>query len=302
MNLRIALALLSVTLAGCANFRAVSEFAQQTSKVTGVVRAEFVQLDVLCKEQAELSIVINDIKDEQPLKTCQAYRATQGRLAVVTLDVLDGYAQALGALADKRNFDLSADIDTLGGQVQSLRDGAGNPVVSPAEVTALTKIVEVLADIVTEARREAAVKRLVQEKPDLVVTGRILRSFFVVDPSAPPGRAKAPYTNLVGLAVDDLNSSERILRSKPFQAAEPIRTVELLRGMRSRKAQLEMRSGSSAEKVPVAIVAAIDAWLHALDEFSDRALKPDPKEFIDRIKDVRSKANAARDALRAAND
>jgi hypothetical protein len=302
LNNKLVLVLLTAALSGCANFRAVSEFAQQTSKVTGVVRAEFVQLDSLCKEQAELTIVVNNITDDQPLKTCQAYKATQGRLAVVTLDVLDDYAKALLALADDKAFDLTSDIDTVGSKVKALKDGAGNALVSSAEVTALTKIVEVLADIVTEAKREAAVKRLVQERTNLQTTGRILRSFFVADPTAPPGRAKAPYTNLVALSSDSLNSSERVLKSKPFQAAEPIRTVELLRGLQGRKAQLQARTGTAAGKVPVSIVAAIDAWLLALDEFSDTALKPDPKQFLDRIKQLRTKANAARDALQAANN
>jgi hypothetical protein len=301
LKTELALTLLAVALSGCANFHAVSAFAQQTSKVTGVVRAELSQLDAFCREQAELTVVVNNITDDGPLKSCQSYEATQGRLAAVTLDVLDDYAKALNGLADDKSFDLDSDLDAVGSKLQSLKDRSGNTLASASEVTALTKVVEVLAEIATERRREAAVKRLVQERKNLVITGQILRSFFVDDPNAPPGRTKAPYANLAGLTTESFNSAEKMLKSKPFQTAEPIRTVELLRGMQTRRAQLEMRTGPSAT-VPVAIAAAIDAWLRTLDEFTEDALKPEPKELLGRIKDVRSKANAAREALQAVNN
>lgn len=297
-----AIVLLAVGASGCANFKAVSEFAQQTTRVTGVVRAEFVEIDTICRDQAELTIVVNDLPDEGPLQSCRSYKATQGSLATVTLDVLDDYAKVLAGLADDKTFDLSSDIDTVGSKAKALKDRSGNALVSSAEATALTRIVEILAGIATERRRKAAVQRLVDEKPNLAITGKILRSFFVRDPNAPPGRAQAPYTNLVGLTSDALVSSERMLGSKAFRTAEPLRSVELSRALRARKAQLEARTGTAPDKVPVAIASAIDAWLAALETFSADAFEPDAKELVQQLKNVRSKANAAKEALQAANN
>ena len=291
-----------LALGGCANFKAVSEFAQQTTKVTSIVKTEFADLDLLCREQAELTIVVNNIADDGPLKTCASYKASQGRLASVTVDVLDNYGRALLALADNRNFDLSSNIDSLGGKVQALKDGAGNSLVSATEVAALTKVVQLIADIVTEAKREAAIKRMVQEKDSLATTGRILKSYFVQNPQAPPARARPPYVNQAGLISDSFAGTERKLKSGAFQTAEPIRTVELLRASRGRQNVLAKRTASGPESVPGSVAAAIDAWLLALDRFTDDALKPDPKEFLDRIKELRAKIAAARDAIEAAGN
>lgn len=299
MRAKIALVLILSTLTGCANFKAASEFAKQTSLVTGVVRDEFGQLDAMCRHQAELTIVVNNITDDGPLKSCLEYQAAQGRLAVVTLDVLDDYANALAGLANNNEFELKSDIDAVGAKVKGLQDGDGRALVSTSEVTVLTSLVATLADVATEGKRESAVRRLIAEKANLQATGLILRSFFVADPQAPPGRVKAPYFNMVGLAGDSLASTEQMLASKPFQSAEPIRTVELLRTLRVRKARLAERTGGGAGKVPLAIAAAIDAWLEALDRFSADALKPEPKELLNKLKDLRTKAGLAKAALQS---
>lgn len=286
-------------LSGCANFHAVSDFSQRTTQVTSVVRSEFTQLDAMCRDQAELTIVINNIQDEGPLQACKSYRDSQGRLAAVTLDVLDDYARALAALSNDSSFDISSDIDALGGQIQGLHDASGNSLVNADEVGALTKLVGIIADVATQARRKAAVERLVSEKQDLQVTGRILRSFFVRDPAAPPGRAAAPYANLVALTADSLRFSSSTLSAPQFRSAEPIRSVELLRASQTRRKQLEARQGTGADKVPASIAAAIDAWLAALDTFERDAFRPDSRQLIDQLQDIRKKANAAKAALDA---
>lgn len=57
-GLRILLTLVVVSAqAGCANFKAVSAFADHTAGLTGTVRTEFSQLDKLCVDLAELEIV-----------------------------------------------------------------------------------------------------------------------------------------------------------------------------------------------------------------------------------------------------
>jgi hypothetical protein len=299
MNPRFVVLIALTFLGGCANFRAVSEFSQRTTQVTSVVRSEFSALDGLCRDQAELTIVVNNIKDEGPLKSCKSYSDSEGRLAAVTLDVLDDYAKALAGLANDSSFDISSDIDALGGKIQGLQDASGQSLVNATEVGALTKLVSIIADVATQAQRKAAVERLVSEKEDLQVTGKLLRSFFVRDPAAPPGRADAPYVNLVALTADSLRFSTSTLASSQFQRAEPIRSVELLRASEARRKQLDARQGTSPDNVPAIVVAAIDAWLAALDTFERDAFHPDSKQLIDQLQDIRKKANDAKAALEA---
>jgi hypothetical protein len=286
-----------LAIGGCANFQAVSDFAQGTTQMTGVIQSEFDQLGAICNEQAELTIVVNDIKDEGPAKACQSYSDAQGRLAAVTLQVLNDYAGALAGLANNTTFDVGSDIDTLGGQIQGLHDASGRSLVNSAEVGALTKLVSIVADVATQTQRKAAVERLLSEKEDLRTSGGILRSYFVRDPSAPPGRAEAPYTNLVALTADSLRFSTSTLASAQFRAAEPLRSTELLRASSARRTQLEARQVSTAGSVPAKMASAIDAWLASLDTFERDAFRPDSKQLIDQLKDIRTKVRDAKAAL-----
>ena len=301
MPVRLLLALaIFLCLGGCANFKVVSEFAQQTSAMTSVVRTEFKDLDALCREQAEATIVVEGRGDDKPLTRCAAFKSAEGRLASVTIDVLDSYGNTLESLADDRNFDLSGDIDTLSGKVASLKDGSGAAFVSANEVTALSKVVQLIADVITERKREAAIKRMVGERESLATTGRILRSYFVRDPQAPPARSTPPYSNRAGLISDAFNATESMLTDEKVRRQEPIRTAELLRAGRARREALARRNSAAPGGVPAVVAAAIDAWLAALDRFTEDALKPDPKEFLDRLKELRTKLTDARNAIAAA--
>ena len=293
-------ALFLLILGGCANFQAVSDFSRSTTQMTSVVRSEFANLDALCVDQAELTIVVNDVRDEGPLNACRSYRDAQGRLAALTLDVLDDYALALAALANNSTFDVKSDVESLGSRLQGLHDASGRSLVNSAEVGALTKLVSIIADVATQAQRKAAVERLAAEKNDLATSGKILRSFFVRDPAAPPGRAEAPYTNLVALTADSLRFSTSTLSSPQFRKAEPVRSLELLRASESRRRQLDARQGACGS-VPTRIAATIDAWLAALDTFERDAFRPDSKQLIDELKDIRKKAGDAKEALNALN-
>jgi len=292
-------ALFLAILGGCANFQAVSDFSRSTTQMTSVVRSEFANLDALCVDQAELTIVVNDVRDEGPLKACRSYRDAQGRLAALTLDVLDDYAKALAGLANDSTFDISSDVESLGRQLQRLQDASGRSLVNSAEVGALTTLTTIIADVGTQAQRKAAVERLAGEKNDLATSGRILRSFFVRDPAAPPGRAEAPYTNLVALTADSLRFSTSTLMSPQFRKAEPLRSLELVRASESRGKQLDARQGASAASVPARIAATIDAWLAALDTFERDAFRPDSMQLTEELKDIRKKAGDAKQALDA---
>jgi hypothetical protein len=265
--------------------------------MTGLVRAEFAELDKQCTAQAELSIVLSDIADEGPLKSCQAFRSSQARLATVTLDVLDDYSNVLTALADESAFELRVEPTTIQAQAAGVQDADGRALASAGQVTALSRLVEVLAQIDSGRGREASVRRLVDETPNLAHSGRILRAFFVPDPDVLAGWSVAPNPNRVDLTMDAMNSAERTLGRRAFREAEPIRTAELLRDLRARRTRLNERSGAEPHKVPVAIASAIDAWLGALDSFSTDALRPDAKQLLARLKVLRGKAKAAREAL-----
>lgn len=287
----------ALLLAGCANFGAVSEFAHETSKVSHTVRSELAQLDTLCRDQAELTIVVAGLPDDSPLQACDNYKASQGRLAAVTLDVLDDYVRALAALADDKPFELTTDVNAVGKRVAAVQGKGGVPVVSRSDSMALTQIAQALAEIATERARDRAVRRLAAEVPNLAQAGCTLRALFVPGASAPAGRATAPYANIVALTRDAFDTTQKQLRQARFRQAEPLRTAELLRAMRARDAQLVRRTGSGPEAVPVMIAAAIDAWLDTLDVFSSEALQPERGKLMRRIRALRSKTEAARDAF-----
>lgn len=286
-----------VLMMGCVNYGAVSEFADQTSKVTGVVRSELTQLDGLCKEQAELTIVVNHIEDDGPLNQCKSFKQAQDRLQGVTIDVLDSYTQALRSLADGTQFKLDSNIDDVAHKVKSLQDKSGAPMADANVVTALTQITEALANAFEESRRESAVKRLIAEKPNLITAGQVLRTYFGGEQEK-----VTPYLSQVGLISDQTASVQKTLSRKSFQDAEPIRSFELLRSTKSLDERVAIRSKATEGNVRVAVVAALDAWLKSLDHFTDKALEPDPKELKAAVKDVRTKVKVARDAIHAANE
>jgi len=293
--------LVSSLAAACANFKAVSDFASETQGLTSTVRTEFNLLSTLCVEQARLSIAILDIQSGSslsPLKACASYSATQGRLAEVTVDVLDAYAKALLALAEDRSFDLGPELQSTSNKLAALRTQDGTPLVNPEQLGALTKVVLLLADIATQARRETAIRRLIDEKPNLVVNAQIMRSFFARPAGADPA-LKTPYENVVKLSSDALQSYETILSSDPMRKAEPIRTRELLMTLEPTKETLKARQSGKDDGVPARIVAAIDAWISAADSFEREALTPDPRQLYARLSDLRIKAISARDAVRA---
>jgi hypothetical protein len=285
--------LVASAITGCANYRAVSTFAHETSSMTAVLKGEFTELATLCVQQAELVLVVNDIDDDKALAQCDASRRTQARFASVTVDVLDDYAAALAALADDRNFDLSPSVRSTVGKLEALKDGSGNPVVGAADADAIKRIAALLVDVVDTRKRDEAVDRMIRASPDLTVLGSTLKAFFV----SPLGAAaKAPYANFVAVIAGSAISTQLLLQSRPMRQAEPIRTAELLRALRVRRKLLDQRQSA----VPERISAAIDAWLAALDRFTVDARKPDSLEWLARLEALREATRIAREAV--AND
>ncbi len=284
-------------LTGCANYRAVGDFAGETTAMTGVVRSEFIELDTLCVQQAETVIVVNNIGDDRALAQCDRYRRSQSRFAALTVDVLDAYAAGLSTLADDKPFDLTPGIRTVGGKVKALKDASGDTLVTTAEATAVTRIADLLVTAFAAGKRDDAVRRMIAAAPDLETMGRTLKAFFV-GPSAPPG-SKPPYVNFVSIISSSTTSTQLALDSQPMRKAEPIRTAELSRELRARQRLLDQRSSSAPDTVPVRIAAAIDAWLAALERFEVDGLKVDRRELADRLKTLRDATRTAKDAVAA---
>ena len=282
-------------LTGCANYHEVGEFAGQTSAMTGVVRSEFVELDALCRQQAETVIVVNDIGDDRALAQCDRYRRSQSRFAALTIDVLDAYAAGLSSLADDKPFDLTPDIKTVGGKVRALKDASGDALVTSAEATAVTRIADLLVTVFAAQKRDDAVRTMIAAAPDLETMGRTLKAFFV-GPSTPPG-ARPPYVNFVAIISSSTTSTQMALDSQPMRKAEPIRTAELSRELKVRQKLLDQRSSNTPEAVPTRIAAAIDAWLAAVDRFEVDGLKFDGRELADRLKTLRNATRTAKAAV-----
>jgi hypothetical protein len=278
-------------LTGCANYHAVGDFADETKSMTGVVRAEFVQLDTLCVQQAETVIVVNNLGDDRALAQCDRYRRSQSRFAALTVDVLDAYAAGLASLADDKPFDLTPDIKTVGGKVRALKDSGGDALVTTAEATAVTRIADLLVTVFAAGKRDDAVRRMIAAAPDLETMGRTLKAFFV-GPST-PASSKPPYVNFISIISSSTTSTQLVLDSQPMRRAEPIRTAELSRELKARQKLLEQRSSA----VPTSIAAAIDAWLAALERFEVEGLKPDRRELADRLKTLRDATRTAKAAV-----
>lgn len=300
MWLRVAVITAVALLHGCANYRAVSEFSHHTATMTDTVRGEFVQLESLCVRQAELVLVVNNLQGDGPIVQCERYRRTQGRFATLTIDVLDGYAEALGDLADNRAFDLSPEMKSVGSKVRALRDGGGDPFIAEGDAIALTRVADLLVEVMASRKRDDAVRRMAAAAPDLAVMGRALKAFFVASPDAPPNAPKPPYANFVAVVAGSTTSTQKILQSAPMRKAEPIRTAELLRELHGRQTLLERRGPGTAGTVPVRIGTAIDAWLAALTQFSTDALNPDSQELAERLRRLRGATRMAREAIAGA--
>ena len=283
-------------VSGCANFHAVSAFGRETTTMTAVVKDELDRLDALCMRQAELAIVVSNLPTDGPLDQCRRSRRAQGEFAALTVVVLDGYADKLMALGDDQPFDVSPEVRSVGARVRSLKDKSGDRVISTQEANALTGVAGVIANVLGASKRKDAVEEMQSVTPDLRVVGTSLRSFFVA-PVGAGTATKAPYANLVDVISASGSSTQLVVDNPRMRQAEPIRTAELSREMRARQKQLARRSATGSESIPGQVVAAIDAWLAALQEFSTDALKPDARGLVDRLKSLRDATRVAKGAI-----
>ena len=161
----------------------------------------------------------------------------------------------------------------------------------------MTGLAGVLVNAASASKRDDAVREMTTVTPDLQVVGASLRAYFVAAPGAPANAGRSPYGNLVDVIAASSSSTQLVLDSAQMRRAEPIRTAELSREGRARQRLLAKRAADGGDSVPARIVAAIDAWLAALQKFSTDALKPDSHELVDRFKSLRNATRIAKDAV-----
>lgn len=292
MRIRLLLALVvAAQAAGCANYRAVGEFAGETTKMTAVVDREFVVLNTLCVEQSTTQLDLAGDAGDSLLRDCATLERDQKAFAKVTVDVLDDYAGALLSLVDDKPFDLSPQLQSVGTKVADLETRNGAALVSADRASAVTRVAAVLAYQIEKLARDDAIKQLIAVTPDVRRMGETLRAFFV---PAPGTTQTPPYANYVGLMADRNTSAQRFVANPRMRQAEPIRTTELMRSLKARRVVIDKRDVRTGGAVPTSVAAAIDAWLAALDRFQADGLKPGAADLRDRLKSLRDAVRAAK--------
>jgi hypothetical protein len=293
----------AAALAGCANFKAVTEFAGETTKMTGPVRQEIEQVAKLCNDAADVRVLLaessptGDVQAARNLKTsCKLAGDATVAFQEVTVDTLDLYARTLLAMVDDRQFDVRSSIESTSRKLAGLKHKDGKPVVNEAKAGAVGQVLSLLADVIVRYKREEGIRKLVAAGPDLVANARILRSFFVRD------AAQSDYDGWLTTTRNISEGSSISLQlGKPMATNEPIRAAELRRQASALNEALDTRLAKPGTpgKVPAQIVAAIDAWIALVPVFQKEALEPDPRALLFQLDDFRLKTLAARDAVEA---
>jgi len=295
--------LVALALGGCANYRAVTAFADETTAMTGAVRQEIRQVARLCTEAADVRLLLaeatptGDVEAARLLaKSCLLTGDALVPFQEVTVDTLDLYARTLLALVDDRQFEVRGAIQGTTKKLAALTDKEGKALVSAPKLAAVGGVLGLLAQASTETDRQEGIRRLVAAGPELVHNARILRAFFIGD------AGPADYERWLATTGRISRGSEiGIALGKPLAVAEPIRTAELRRQIAATQQQLEARAprGGGPGDVPAKIVAAIDAWMAAVPVFQQEALKPDSHALRTRLEAFRTKTVEAREAIEA---
>jgi hypothetical protein len=290
-------------LNGCANYKAITSFAGETTEMTGAVRQEIQQVAKLCHDAADVRLLLaessatGDVEAAKALKkSCELTGDATVQFQEVTVDTLDLYAKTLLAMVDDRQFEVRRSIQGTTKKLAALKGRDGNALVSEPKLKAVTNVLTLLAEVVVQAEREEGIRRLTAAGPDLVANARILRSFF-----ADPPRQSDYDGWLTTTALISRGSEISIGLGKPMALAEPIRTAELRRQIALTGKVLEGRQAKPGKpgEVPGKIVAAIDAWIASVPVFQQDALKRDPRALMDTLKEFRQKNLEARDAVEA---
>lgn len=291
--LRTTLVVVALSLSACANFTVVKQFAGETTGMTGAVKEELSTIAALCDDAADLRLLLaesgvgNVALQQESKKICREETEKVIAYQAVTTNVLELYAKTLLAMVDDTNFALASAIASTGNKLGDLKskDGA---LFNEKKVGAITKVLDLLADVIVQRQREEGIRRLVAAGPDLIANAQEIKGFLQKEYQARVMHAQALATG--GVAM--------LGASGPLAANEPIRTAELRRALETHTSALSKRTADG--QVPKQLIAALDAWIVLVPEFQRDALKPDPQALINRIRDFGQKAGEAREAVEAA--
>src|ERR1035437_2418259 len=278
-------ALLMLALGACANFGAVKEFSQETEKLTLATGTELAFVSQHCAKVADARRVVEGVAVQGA--NCDKLQGAVGEMTLNTNVVLVTYAKTLHALADGSNFDYSANLTKTKASLAGLKDKSGASLIDKNVIDAPTAVADLLLKIATESQRREAVRRLVEQRPSLRVVATSLRTFFVVP---------CPRTSSYGLQLNEDDQGLKDLQASlsSLGRMEPIRAREWQDDVQARRKSIEKRvNGDVASRLG----AAIDAWLNALDVFSEKAFEPDFKEWRDQFNALKEKTTAAATAV-----
>jgi hypothetical protein len=285
------LAALSLGLGGCANFQAITEFAQATKQVAAPIRDEMTFITATCVRQAELRSAFELDDEFERIAQCRGTDQVLQALQRETVNVMELYASALLALVDNRKPDLSGDIEKATKKLAALKSADGSKVVSDTHAGALQRALTLVADAWLQREREQGIRQLVTAAPQLADVGRTLNLFFQAE------TGQAPYVELVRLTQAEARAVDTVLRSDLVLRADPLRAAELrLAQWKVRKA-LRERTRAGPDTLRQQLSQSLQAWVDSIPDFAEQAFKPEPAALRERIKALRAHVAALSAAM-----
>lgn len=309
--LLIGLPLVLASLGGCANFDTIRAFAKDGSTVAAAAMKDVETFTNSCNdletEARVLRYARGDTKpDQAPNAACRAAaEAAQTTAASWSIQLLVKYHEALNALAGNENWSLSKEIADLGTTVKNAKVD-GQALSSAEDVARYQKAFTALADLLVSALREREAKRLLQQSQDWKRVLEPVRFWY--------GGADGATPSLYSNACRVINTEWTLVRSeyldyircdrKKDGAATPCEpltaTVRVVANETKSKPLATCAPGPDG-KIPAAAAARvklIDSWLEANDELRRTAFEKDPRQLMERLSDVRDKAEAVKAALK----
>ncbi|KUG24649.1 hypothetical protein ASZ90_005523 [hydrocarbon metagenome] len=155
------LLLLIFLTAGCANLKAVRDYASESAKLSAYTELTTRFRDTYEREQPYLFGEAERLAKENDKRRKAAYEDLIKIHQRVSL-----YMQTLASLAGENAFDLSKEIDSLAGGIKAYPDFG----INSKQVDAVAGIATVVAQWITSAYQESAVRDMVKEGNEPIQT------------------------------------------------------------------------------------------------------------------------------------
>jgi len=148
-------------MAGCANLKAVRDYASESAKLSEYTELTTRFRDTYDREQPYLFGEADRLAQENDKRRKAAYEDLIKIHQRVSL-----YMQTLATLAGENAFDLSKEIDSLAGGIKAYPDFG----INSKQVDAVASIAKVVAKWITSAYQERAVRDMVKEGNEPIQT------------------------------------------------------------------------------------------------------------------------------------